>query len=75
MLMLNGIKNKKAHKAAVPGLHFFGAAAVFAAAPRAKKLFSQTELFNDRTITVDIFFLEISEKISSVTNHFKKASS
>ena len=71
--MLNGIKNKKAHKTAVPGLHFFGAAANTAAAPRAKKLFSQTEFFDDCTVTLNIFLLKIRKKLTAVTYHFKQA--
>lgn len=39
------------------------------------RLLSQTELFDDGTVTGDVLLLEIVEKVSSVTDHLQKASS
>ena len=36
-------------------------------------LLSQTELFNDRTVALDIGLLQVAQKISSVTNHLLQA--
>ena len=35
------------------------------------KLLSETELFNDRTVAVDVSLLKVTEKVSSVTNHLQ----
>ena len=37
------------------------------------KLLSETELFNDRTVAVDVSLLKVTEKVSSVTNHLLQA--
>ena len=37
------------------------------------KLLSQTELFNDRTVTLDIGLLEVAEKVSSMADHLLKS--
>lgn len=39
------------------------------------KLFTKTELLNDCTVSFDIGFLKVCEEVTSVTYHFKKASS
>lgn len=39
------------------------------------KLFTKTELMNDCTVSFDIDFLKVCEEVTSVTYHFKKASS
>ena len=36
-------------------------------------LLSQTELFNDCTVTVDVLLLKVAEKVSSVTDHLEHA--
>ena len=36
------------------------------------QLFSDTEFVDDSTVTVDVFLLEVAEKVSSLTNHFEK---
>ena len=36
-------------------------------------LLSDAELFNDSSVSVDVYLHEIVEKISSVTNHLKEA--
>ena len=33
------------------------------------RLLSQSKLLNDRTVALDVGLLEITEKVSSVTNH------
>ena len=38
-------------------------------------LLTQSELFDDRTVTVDILLLKIVEKVSSVTYHLEESSS
>ena len=40
-----------------------------------RKLLSETELFDDCAVTVDVLLLEIAEKVSSVTDHLKKTAS
>jgi len=42
--------------------------------PFRKNLFSYAELIDYSTVTVDVLLLEISEKASSLTNHFEKTS-
>ena len=37
------------------------------------ELLSQTKLFNDRTVALDVGLLEVTEKVSSVTNHLLQA--
>ena len=37
-------------------------------------LFTQTELFDDSSVTLNVLLLEIAEKVSSLTNHLKKTS-
>ena len=36
------------------------------------RLLSDVQLLNDSTVTLDVNLLKITEKISSVTDHFKK---
>ena len=36
-------------------------------------LLSQTELFNDSSVSFDIYLLEVVEKVSSVTDHLEEA--
>ena len=38
---------------------------------RAFKLLSQTELLNASAVTVDVLLLQVSEKVSSVTDHLQ----
>ena len=37
------------------------------------RLLTDSELFDDSTVSFNIVFLQISQKVSSVTYHFKKA--
>ena len=37
-------------------------------------LFTQTELFDDSSVTRDVLLLKVAEKVSSLTNHLKKTS-
>ena len=39
------------------------------------KLLSQAKLFDDCTITVDVFFLEVVEHIAATTNHLEQTAS
>lgn len=39
------------------------------------ELLTETELFYDSTVSVDVLLLEISKKVTSVTNHLEKTSS
>ena len=39
------------------------------------ELLSESEFFDDCAVALDVFLLEISEKISSVTDHLEKTSS
>ncbi len=43
--------------------------------PLIRKLLSDTELLNNRSVTCDVLLLEVAEKISSVTYHLKKTTS
>lgn len=39
------------------------------------KLLSQAKLFDDCTITVDVFFLEVVEHVAATTNHLEQTAS
>lgn len=39
------------------------------------ELLSDSELFNDRAVTLDIYLLEVAEKVTAMTYHLKKTSS
>lgn len=43
--------------------------------PIGSELLSETELFDDCAVTVDVLLLEIAEKVSSVTDHLEKTTS
>ena len=43
-------------------------------APATQKLLSESEFLDYRAVTLDVFFLEVTEKISSLTYHFEKTS-
>ena len=40
-----------------------------------ERLLSQTQLFDDCTVAIDVLLLQVAQKVSSVTNHLEKASS
>ena len=42
--------------------------------PQSEILLSQTELFNNRTVAVDIFLLQISQQVAAMTNHLQHTS-
>jgi len=45
----------------------------FMALGEKRKLLSEAEFFNDRTIALDVNLLEISEKVAAMTYHLEKA--